>query len=165
MGVSCLSVSAAEIQVSLDLHVSQNQNDGHCPSFCRRKREAFSVLTELCQIVGVKRIHQNIHSSFLQVPHLCQFLESVDLSQRPVVPTLKDILQFAKEHSSSAMFCWRGSKEGANGASNSTTAGPLLNVHVAVSARWSYGLVRSMEFSNPQVNSLTYSMCNVLLYS
>lgn len=143
------------------LYVGRNSSMMMCSAtFCRRKREAFSVLTELCQMVGVMRIQQTVHSSFLQVPHRCQFLEPVDISRRPLVPTLKDVLQFAKEHTSSAMFCWRGSKEGAMGASNSTTAGPLLNV--AVSATWSYGRIRSTEFSNPQVNTMTSSVCNAM---
>ena len=116
---------------------------------CRKKREAFRVLSVLCEMVGVVRLQQTVHSSFLQQPHRCQFLESVDLSQRPLVPTLEDILQLCKEQTASAMFCWRGGKRAGVAASSSVAAAPSLSV--AVSATWSFGVIKGTEFASLQV--------------
>ena len=107
------------------------------------------MLSVLCEMVGVVRLQQTVHSSFLQQPHRCQFLESVDLSQRPLVPTLEDILQLCKEQTASAMFCWRGGKRAAVAASSSVAAAPSLSV--AVSATWSFGVIKGTEFPSLQV--------------
>ena len=107
-------------------------------------------------MVGVTHIQQNIHSSFLQVPHRCQFLESVDLSRRPLVPSLEDVLRFSKERIASPVFAWRGGKAGGVGTTGSNAAAPMLSV--AVSATWSFGIVKSTDFPNAQVYIYTSTL-------
>ena len=121
----------------------------------RKKRESFAVLSELSKVVDVSRVQQqSTHSSFLQLPHSCQFLEAVDLTRRPFIPTLAEVLGYARERVSSPMFCWRGNKEG--GGTTYSAAAPMLSL--AVSAVWSFGAVKSTEFPTPQVPSIQYNI-------
>ena len=112
----------------------------------RKKREAYSVLTQLCTMTGITRTQQDTHSSFLQVPHFCQFLEPANLSQRPLLPSLSHVIQYCRELASSVSFCWRGSSRERGGVASSSAS-----LSVAVSATWSFGIVRSTDFPNPQV--------------
>ena len=97
-----------------------------------------------------KMKHNYPHTSFLREPHDCPFLDPVDLSHRPLVPSVKFLEESSRERASSGLFCWKGTKEGVGGSTAAAAAAPMLSV--AVSATWSFGIVRSSEFPNPQVS-------------
>ena len=121
--------------------------------FFRKKREAFSVLSELCDTMEWTAVHQDTHSSLLRQPHFCPYLSPVDLSLRPFLPTLHQLLESCRERVTGELFGWRGEKrerEGANSAGGSCPTAHALSV--AVSATWSFGVIQHTDFPNPQVN-------------
>ena len=111
----------------------------------RRIRVCFAVFSELCKTVDMTPVEQHIHSDFLQMPHSCQLLEPVDLSLRPQVSTLEELLSHARKQTDYPLFHWEGCREGA--PSSSGTAA----LSVAVSATWSFGMIKSSDFPSPQV--------------
>ena len=122
------------------------------------------MLVELCEMMEMMKIQHNPHSSFLREPHQCPFLDPVDLSHRPLVPTVQYVKEFCRDQVTSALFSWRGANVmGTSGTLAPTTspAAPLLSV--AVSATWSFGIVKSTEFPNTQVMRKT--SCLLLLHN
>ena len=116
----------------------------------RKKREAFTGVRELCEMVGVARVHQDPpHSMFLRQPHTCPYLATVNLSLRPLLPTLQHLVELCKERMASELFKWRGEKEAGAGGSVGLTTAPVGVA--AVSATWAFGVVENADFPNPQV--------------
>ena len=117
--------------------------------YSRKKREAFSVVRELCEMVGVVRVHQDPHSSLLTVPHLCPYVSPVDISLRPLLPTIQQLVQLCKGRVGVESFSWRGEKGRGVAGGSVGPAAPSLSV--AVCATWSFGAVQHTDFPNPQV--------------
>ena len=117
--------------------------------YSRKKREAFSVVRELCEMVGVARVHQDPHSSLLTVPHSCPYVSPVNISLRPLPPTIQQLVQLCKERVGVESFSWRREKERGVAGGSVGPAAPALSV--AVSATWSFGAVQHTDFHNPQV--------------
>ena len=118
-------------------------------------RKAFAILSEISEMLNLTKIHQSsIQSHFLRVPHLCPSLDAVDMDQHPTVPTLSSVLSSVKEMSSSPEFRWESYGQGSSSSSSGVAAAPLLNV--AVSAVWSFGVVKNSDFPTPQVLVLVY---------
>ena len=106
------------------------------------------MLKAVCDIVGVARVNLDPHSTFLREPHTCPHTTRVDISNRPLLPTLQQLLELCGKRAGSVEFVWgEGGGEGCSGAG--VSGGGLS---VAVSASWSCGLLRSAELGSPQVS-------------
>lgn len=112
----------------------------HTNHFSSDLRSQFSLLEEVCMMADLSPLKRDLLTEFLSQPHSCKPMQSVDLSQRPMISSISHLLNEIHKRVETKEFRWYGSKQDDAPA---VEASPF--VVLAVSTQWSFGITKSSE--------------------